>query len=92
MSSRPALPIAACAACCLLLVPRLAAACAVCFSGSDDYRLAFTLTTVFLTVLPLSMISGFVLWLRRKSRVLAERAESMARPASGALPGPYPGT
>ena len=50
----------------LLLAPRLSQACAVCFSGSDEYRLAFSVTTVFLTALPLVMIGSFVFWLRQR--------------------------
>ncbi len=50
----------------LLLVPQLGQACAVCFSSNDENRLAFTVTTVFLTALPLLMIGSFVLWLRQR--------------------------
>ncbi len=50
----------------LLLAPQLSQACAVCFSSNDQNRLAFAVTTVFLTVLPLVMIGSFVLWLRQR--------------------------
>lgn len=53
----------------LVLVPRLAAACAVCFSGrSDEARVAFLATTVLLTGLPLLMIGSVVWWLIRRAR------------------------
>ena len=47
------IPISAATLIGLVLAPGTSAACAVCFSGTDEYRLAFNLTTVFLTVLPL---------------------------------------
>ncbi len=50
----------------LLLAPQLGQACAVCFSSNDENRLAFAVTTVFLTALPLVMIGSFVLWLRQR--------------------------
>ncbi len=50
----------------LLLAPQLGQACAVCFSSSDENRLAFSVTTVFLTALPLVMIGSFVFWLRQR--------------------------
>ncbi len=47
-----------------VLAPEASDACAVCFSGRDENRLAFTTTTVFLTALPLVMIGSVVGWLR----------------------------
>ena len=52
----------------LLLAPQLADACAVCFSGSEDTRQAFTATTVFLTALPLVMVGSTVGWLLHQLR------------------------
>ena len=52
----------------LLLAPQLADACAVCFSGTDDTRQAFTATTVFLTALPLVMVGSTVGWLLHQLR------------------------
>lgn len=53
----------------VLLVPQLAAACAVCFTGrSDETRVAFLVTTGFLTVLPILMIGSVVWWLCRRAR------------------------
>jgi len=50
-----------------VLAPQISEACAVCFSGRDENRLAFILTTILLTALPLIMIGGMLLWLRRRS-------------------------
>lgn len=61
--------------------PRVAEACAVCFSGgSEETRTAFILTTIFLTALPLLLIGGLVVWFWVRIRRL-EAAE--ARPAPG---------
>ncbi|MFQ5697178.1 MAG: hypothetical protein ACE5IL_02710 [Myxococcota bacterium] len=57
--------------------PGFARACAVCFSASDETRDAFLGTTVFLTVLPLLMIGGLVLWLWRRA-LRAERGSQLA--------------
>ena len=56
----------------LVLAPRVVHACAVCFGGQEgDTRMAFILTTAFLTFLPLLIIGGAVWWLRRRFRQLA---------------------
>jgi hypothetical protein len=65
----------------LVLVPRLAAACAVCFAGrSDEARVAFVATSGLLTVLPLLMIGSLVWWLFRRARQIRDddRSESPA--------------
>ena len=55
--------------CGVLFAPELAQACAVCGAGQkEDTRLAFILTTAFMTFLPLSMMGGAVWWLRRRVR------------------------
>jgi high-affinity Fe2+/Pb2+ permease len=65
----------------LVLAPRLALACPVCMGGRDDEtRTAFILTTVFLTVLPLSLIGGVVWWLSRRIRTLEEQRRVGASP------------
>jgi hypothetical protein len=52
--------------------PGVASACAVCFSGrTDETRVAFGLTTAFMTLLPLIVIASVVWWLRRRARALA---------------------
>lgn len=74
----------------LLLAPGLAEACSVCFSGQDANRLAFTITAVFMTFLPLIMIGGTVYWLSRlaKARQLRERSSPQLRRARE-LPLPF---
>jgi cyanate permease len=63
-----------------VLLPAAADACAVCFSGRDETRLAYIVTTGILTFLPLAMFGGFALWLR--SRVRQREAElSRSEPA-----------
>jgi hypothetical protein len=56
----------------LVLLPDLAHACAVCFDSSDENRQAFLATTAFLTLLPLGMVAGTGLWLRKRARRLDE--------------------
>ena len=46
----------------LLLSPRVAAACAACFSGSARTRAAFFGATVFLSLLPLGCLGAGALW------------------------------
>jgi len=48
------------------LHPESAHACAVCFSASEENREAFLATTAFLSLLPLGMVTGAGLWLRRR--------------------------
>ncbi len=50
----------------LLLTPALAHACAVCGGGSDRMRIAFLISTAFLSLLPLALIFSGVWWLRRQ--------------------------
>ena len=65
-----------------LLMAGAANACPVCFDPQNEAnRVAFIATTVFLTFLPLLMIGGIVLWLRRRFRVAAADAVSQAHPA-----------
>ena len=58
------------AAALLVLVPDVALACAVCFDPREENRLAFLGTTAFLTLLPLGMVAGAGVWLRRRAREL----------------------
>jgi hypothetical protein len=51
-----------------LALPDAAHACAVCFDASDENRQAFLVTTAFLSLLPLGMVGGAGLWLRRRVR------------------------
>jgi hypothetical protein len=65
----------------LVAVPELAAACAVCGAGVDDdqSRIAYLITSGVLSVLPLTLFGGFLLWLRQR-----------ARRQSGVEPPPHP--
>jgi len=56
-----------------LLLPRLAAACSVCFTGrADETRIAFLATTGFLSALPILLIGSLVWWLRRRARQIRD--------------------
>lgn len=51
--------------------PGVAAACAVCFSGrTDETRIAFGVSTAFMTALPLLVIGSFAWWLHRRAQAL----------------------
>jgi hypothetical protein len=54
----------------LALAPELARACAVCGAGADEdqSRVAYLVTTLVLSALPLTLFGGFLLWLRRQHR------------------------
>jgi len=64
----------------VLLVPRLAAACAVCFTGrADETRVAFIATTGLMTALPLLLIGSLVWWLRRRAHQIRDEHASPKR-------------
>ena len=65
----------------LALAPELAHACAVCGAavGEDESRVAYLITSAVLSVLPLALLGGFLLWLRAKSR-RQSRLQSSAQP------------
>ena len=67
---------ALCAVGLLALFPDFAYACPVCFDRDDEARIAFLATTGLLTLLPLGMVGGFAMWIRKRGR-----AESSARHA-----------
>jgi hypothetical protein len=46
----------------------LAYACPSCASPLEENRQAFVDTTIFLTLVPLVMMGGFIWWIRRKLR------------------------
>lgn len=52
----------------LVALPETVAACPVCFSATEENRLAFLATTIALSLLPLGMVGGAGLWIRRKIR------------------------
>ena len=53
--------------------------CAVCFDPNESSRMAFILTTVFLSLFPLAMIGGGLLYLRHRAIEIA--AEESALPS-----------
>jgi hypothetical protein len=63
----------------VLLAPQLAAACAVCFTGrADETRVAFIVTTGFLTALPILLVGTLVWWLCRRTRQIRDENESIS--------------
>lgn len=68
MRAKPLLAALLCAVGLLALSPDLAYACPVCFDRDDEARLAFLATTGLLTLLPLGMVGGVMMWLRKRSR------------------------
>jgi hypothetical protein len=57
----------------MALCPDVAFACPVCFQAKNDAsRLAFLVTTLFMTVLPLGLFGGLAYWVKRRSEALDE--------------------
>ena len=56
----------------LVVIPQTAVAltCPVCFDANEENRVAFLATTALLTLLPLGMVGGAVLWLLRRAKLL----------------------
>jgi hypothetical protein len=50
-----------------LLPAQQAVACAVCFSGRDESRVAYLLTTLFMTAIPIAALAGGIAWVVRKA-------------------------
>ena len=80
-----------------LSAPRLALACSVCSAGRDDAsNRAYVLTTIFLSLAPLTMFGGFATWLwlryRQRMRELAPARVVARVPAPAAEPVPVPTT
>jgi hypothetical protein len=42
-------------------------ACAVCFSGRDESRVAYLLTTIFMTALPILALGAGIVWVVKKA-------------------------
>jgi hypothetical protein len=64
------------AATAMLLVPDLATACSVCFTGrADETRVAFIVTTGLMTALPLLLIGSVIWWLRRRAQQIHDEQE-----------------
>ncbi len=51
------------------LLPAIATACPMCFSGNPRIRAAFFSTTVLLSLLPLGMIGCGLVWLHRTGKL-----------------------
>ncbi len=72
----------------LFMLPSLAAACSVCMSNDqEDTRLAFILTTAFMTFLPLTVLFFTIRWFVRRARIHDEAQDQVrvARAASAPL-------
>jgi hypothetical protein len=69
----------------VVLLPDVAHACAMCFSGPEESRKAFALTAAFLTLLPLGMVAGATTWLRSRAK-RAELEEGGPEPTDGVEP------
>ena len=54
----------------LALLPEVALACPVCFDRDDEARIAFLATTGLLTFLPLGLVVGTTMWLKKRAREL----------------------
>jgi len=66
----------------VVATPRLADACAVCLGGTGGgTQRAFAIGSLFLSVLPLAVIGGAVLYLRHRAKVI-EREASARRVAT----------
>jgi hypothetical protein len=48
--------------------------CPVCFDVRDGPRVAFFVTTIFLSLLPLAMLGGLWWWIRSRSRAADQAA------------------
>ncbi len=67
----------------VLFTPGVSEACAVCFSGSDENRVAFLVTTGLLSFMPPLIVGETVTWLWRRARRLErERRATAVRPVT----------
>ena len=55
----------------VVALPEALHACPVCFDASAENRMAFLKTAIALTVLPLGIVGGTGLWLRKRWRELS---------------------
>jgi hypothetical protein len=60
----------------IALFPGTADACAVCGPGTEESRVAFIITTAFMTALPLALIGGAVYALRRRLAEMERRSQA----------------
>ncbi|MCE2456044.1 MAG: hypothetical protein J4G12_09585 [Gemmatimonadetes bacterium] len=54
------------------VLPETAFACPVCFDANEENRMAFLATTGLLTLLPLGLVAGVGIWIRKRARALDE--------------------
>lgn len=57
-------------------LPEAAHACPVCFDANGEVRWAFIVTTAFLTFLPLAMVGGVGLWMRKEFKKMKETEDA----------------
>jgi hypothetical protein len=57
----------------LVAAPRLASGCSVCGGGANDQTQGgFLVGSLLLSILPLALIGGIALWIRRRVRQMAD--------------------
>lgn len=68
-----------------MLLSVVAGACPVCFQAqNEENRIAFIVTTVFLSLLPFGLVGGLILWVRRRARQVAAEESVLAGSTRGA--------
>ncbi len=55
-----------------LIFAHPASACPVCFNANEETRMAYLVTTIMLSALPLGMIGGLAFWFARQGSSLTE--------------------
>ena len=66
--------------------PRLATACAVCLGGTGGgTQRAFAIGSLFLSVLPLAVIGGAILYLRHRAKTIEREANARRLAATPGL-------
>lgn len=51
-----------------------ALACSVCFSGRDESRVAYVLTTLFMTAIPIAALAAAIYWVVKQANAADEVA------------------
>ena len=77
-------------------MPSAALACAVCGGGVERSRMAFFGTTILLSLLPLALMAGGLLWIARHARVRLQGEfvdrDSLPGPGAARTAEPAPGS